>query len=115
MEIDGLGHLGEGICALAGPLGSFLLISFCHVLPYTAVCGLFQGLFNLLPVYPLDGGRAIRCLLEGISGQNAGRIADWIEFAVLGFLLVLAVMVSAEFILLVCILFVRIYILRKMT
>lgn len=53
----------ELICALAGPVGSFSLVMLSRWLPKTAFCGVIQGLFNLLPIYPLDGGRALRCCL----------------------------------------------------
>lgn len=51
----------ELLCSLAGPAGSFLLALFFRWVPQLAVCGVIQGLFNLLPIYPLDGGRAVRC------------------------------------------------------
>ena len=72
----------ELICALAGPAGSFLLLAMQRWFPAAAVCGLMQGFFNLLPMYPLDGGRALKCLLcliglEGSSGKIL-KTAEWV-------------------------------------
>ena len=57
----GLGYRQELFCALAGPAMSVL---FCLALrrrdPTCAAISLLLGLFNALPVYPLDGGRALR-------------------------------------------------------
>ncbi len=53
----------ELACAAAGPLGSFFLLLFARWIPRTAFCAVAQSLFNLLPIYPLDGGRMLRCLV----------------------------------------------------
>ena len=49
----------ELLCALAGPLGSVSLVLFIRRFPLLGLLGLAQGLFNLLPIYPLDGGRVL--------------------------------------------------------
>ena len=47
----------ELCCALAGPLAGALVCLFRRWLPEAAFCAAIQTLFNLIPVYPLDGGR----------------------------------------------------------
>ena len=69
----------ELVCALAGPLGSFLLILTADLFPRLAVCALFHGVYNLVPIYPMDGGRALHCILTMLLGQrSAGTVGDWI-------------------------------------
>lgn len=59
----------ELLCALAGPIAGLLLLFTAPVFPRLALCGAFHSVYNLLPVYPLDGGRVIRTLAGEKSGQ----------------------------------------------
>lgn len=54
----------EIYCAIAGPLGGFSGLLFMHVNPYFAVCSFLQSVFNMLPLYPADGGRILCCILS---------------------------------------------------
>ena len=70
------------ICILAGPLGSLSLLFLCRTAPKIAICGALQGIFNLLPVMPLDGGRLLQLVLFHVCPQKAKEIADLIAVLV---------------------------------
>lgn len=74
----------EWIVSLAGPLGSFVIAScvrlFAHALPaYAEALDPFArtnaaiALFNLLPAYPLDGGRLSKALLLRVLDERHAR------------------------------------------
>ena len=48
------------LCALAGPAAGSLTIFAGCFFPELALAGLVQTIFNLLPIYPLDGGQVVR-------------------------------------------------------
>ena len=79
---------------LAGPAGSLMLLLLCRSLPRLAVCGCMQGIYNLLPLTSLDGGRALMCLVESFWPNHAGKICRFAEGTTL-FLLLLAASVAS--------------------
>ena len=79
MEVGGLSNGRELLAAAAGPVGSLGLLLLGRCFPRLALCGLVQGLYNLLPIYPLDGGRILFCLIrfrhsEGVALKICRRI-----------------------------------------
>lgn len=78
----------ELLAALAGPFGSFLLLLFAHSFPRLALCGMVQGMFNLFPVYPMDGGRILSCGLDLVLPPGtADAVCMWVENGTIGLLL----------------------------
>ena len=60
------------VCALAGPAAGALTIFVWRFFPELALAGLVQTVFNLLPIYPLDGGRVVRnicCKMRDLGVQ----------------------------------------------
>lgn len=65
----------EFLCAAAGPAGSFLCLLMFRHFPLLALCGFMQGLYNLLPIYPMDGGRMVHCAAKRCVPAHAEEIA----------------------------------------
>jgi stage IV sporulation protein FB len=97
--------------ALAGPLAGFALVGLAALVSVTTTggqhnlwlgfalqfligLGIVWNLFNLLPIWPLDGGRALRELLMLSHRRRPDRIAHGVG-AVVGGLLTLCALVLA--------------------
>lgn len=85
----------EFICILAGPAGSFSLLLFDDFIPQIAICGFMQGIFNLLPIYPLDGGRIFYCICKMVFPENqANRICRLVKYCLLFLIICFGVFLS---------------------
>ena len=72
IETSPMESVSQLLCILAGPLGGLALLPLARFLPKLAVCAFVQSAYNLLPLFPLDGGRALGCLLELAAGAEKG-------------------------------------------
>src|SRR5438874_1426327 len=98
----------EFLIAVVGPLTSFVLAALFYgleqlvtppvrrvgasaaaVLQYLALINALLGLFNMIPGFPLDGGRVLRSIIWGINHnfQSATRFAGFLgELVAYGFI-----------------------------
>lgn len=84
METQQLSYGKEAICAYAGPLGALLILLFARYVPRTSICTIVLSAYNLLPIFPLDGGRGLGCALKAYLPENTALcIMRYIENAVL--------------------------------
>lgn len=86
----------EFFCAAAGPAASLLQVLLCRLFPKLALCGLVQGMFNLIPVHPMDGGRMLHCALRRFCPRWAEGIFHIVQCLLLGIFLVLTLMAAID-------------------
>lgn len=72
METGPLSSGQELICSAAGPAGGLFLMLFLKKAPLIAVMGLLHTVFNLVPLFPLDGGRILHCAIRMLTGVHKG-------------------------------------------
>lgn len=80
----------ELVCALAGPLGGLSLCLLSSLFPRLALCALIQSVYNLLPLYPFDGGRILSCLFFSIMGHKKGE--KWMGLFEMVFMILLVLL-----------------------
>lgn len=79
IETDMIGEIGRFFSILAGPVGSLSLLFLHKMAPRIAICGLIQGIYNLIPLMPFDGGRILYEILTLISPEREEEIMHTIE------------------------------------
>lgn len=98
METEEMNPKQEMLCALAGPLGGIALLVGIRLFPRIAICGVIQSLFNLLPIYTMDGGRCLSSALTMVFGTSpTDRMMEKISWLTIGVLFVTAVYCSLIF------------------
>lgn len=80
IETDSLSNHQEWLTAAAGPAVNLALAGLlCRVTPAFALVSLGLAAVNLLPLYPLDGGRILRAILmTHLPAAYAARILRWV-------------------------------------
>ena len=92
-----------GISAVSGPVGVTAAIgsaakqSLENLLPIMALITINLGIFNLLPIPALDGGRLLFLIIEGIAGRPINRkVEGYINGAGLIILFTLMILISCK-------------------
>ena len=95
MEVSGLTERCELICLLAGPAAGLMTMMFINRFPLIALCGAIQSIYNLLPIYPLDGGRIMRLIIQKFGGTD--KHIRIIEHTTIAILLLLCVLIRVHY------------------
>ena len=89
----------QGVCAVAGPTMNFICVGICFALSHILLfpqwlttfyaASLFLGLFNMLPIVPMDGGRFLYAIIAGAGYEYAAQRIS----AICGFICGLALLI----------------------
>ncbi len=98
-------HRVQLICAFAGPCINLTCAGLCYILSFFLILpewlivfytsSLFLGLFNLLPIVPLDGGRILGVMISRIWNEHVSQIVC----AVCGFVFGMGMLIWGAYIL----------------
>lgn len=97
IQTKAAGYREELLCALAGPAASLLTAAVCcRFAPWYAIVSGGLGLLNLLPLYPLDGGRILRASLELFGWEEKMKpVIRVVTFGTCSLLMILACWLTA--------------------
>ena len=70
IESGYMSAISELVCALAGPIAGMLCLLGSTIVPYVALFGFLQSIYNLLPFPDYDGGRALNAVLHMLMPVN---------------------------------------------
>ncbi len=101
----------ELIISIAGPIAS-LIFAFLYSNKFYFMVNMCILIFNIIPIYPLDGGRILKIILIFLFGYKKGKSISLFITNVLVFVLFLSSLFLAAYYKSFFLLFATIYILR---
>lgn len=81
----------EFFVSIAGPMVNVILIPFLYFEKNVYLFNLYMIFFNMLPFYPMDGGKVLSCILEKVTNDFILSRKIVIRLGQIGFILFIAV------------------------